>query len=121
MTLRIFRSRFFIVLVAIVGLANLAQAGLSEADRVTLDQPACVQMKTFSQDITLINDEMQNVQRLGQRRRLCDVLGRSITTISNTVDYMRSHVGECTITEAKIADLADSARTLESDRRKVCR
>ena len=51
---------------------------------------------------------MQNVRRLGQRNRLCNVLGRSITTINNTVDYMRSHLGECTITEAKIADFADS-------------
>ena len=104
----------------VLAMTGAARAGLSEAERITLDQPACVQMKAFSQDITLINDEMQNMRRFGTRR-LCEVLGRSITTISNTVDYMRSHIGECTITDDKIADLASSQRKLEADRRKVCR
>jgi hypothetical protein len=107
----------FIVLFVMTG---AARAGLSEAERITLDQPACAQMKSYAQDITLLNDEMQNMRQFGTRR-LCEVLGRSITAISTTVDYMRSHIGECTITDAKIADLADSARTLEADRRKVCR
>jgi hypothetical protein len=106
----------FIVLL----MTGVARAGLSEAERITLDQPACAQMKAFSQDITLLNDEMQNMRRFGTRR-LCEVLGRSITTISNTVGYMRSHVGECTITDAKVDDLASSQRTLEADQRKVCR
>jgi CHASE1-domain containing sensor protein len=101
-------------------MTGVARAGLSEAERITLDQPACAQMKAFSQDITLLNDEMQNMRRFGARR-LCEVLGRSITTISNTVDYMRSHVGECTITDAKVDDLASSYRKLEADRRRVCR
>ena len=104
----------------VVVMTGAARAGLSEAERITLDQPACAQMKAFSQDITLLNDEMQNMRRFGTRR-LCEVLGRSILSISNTVDYMRSHVGECTITDAKIDDLASSQRTLEADRRKVCR
>ena len=118
--LRLARRGFFIALIAMTGTADLAQAGLTEAERITLDQPACAQMKSYAQDITLLNDEMQNMRRFGARR-LCEVLGRSITAIGNTVDYMRSHVGECTITDAKIADLADSARTLKSDRHKVCR
>jgi hypothetical protein len=122
MTFGIFRnarlapSSIFIVVFVMTG---AARAGLSEAERITLDQPACAQMKAFAQDITLLNDEMQNMRRFGARR-LCEVLGRSIATISNTVDYMRSHVGECTITDAKIDDLAVSARKLEGDRRKVC-
>ena len=118
--LRRARGGFFVVLAAVIGVANTARAGLSEADRITLDQPACVQMKSYAQDITLLNDEMQNMRKFGGRR-LCDVLGRSVTTIGNTVDYMRSHVGECTITNAGIDDLASSARTLEGDRRKLCR
>jgi hypothetical protein len=116
-TSRLALGGIFIVLFAMTG---AARAGLSEAERITLDQPACAQMKSYAQDITLLNDEMQNMRKFGARR-LCEVLGRSITAISTTVDYRRSHVGECTITEAKIADLTDSARTLESDRRKVCR
>jgi hypothetical protein len=120
-TPRLARSGFFIILVALMGLANLAQAGLSEADRITLDQPACVQMKQFSQDITLINDEMQNVRRLGQRNRMCDVLARATTTIGSTVGYMQSHIGECTITSNSINDLATLGRQLEGDRRKLCR
>jgi hypothetical protein len=106
--------------VMVLAMTGVARAGLTEAERITLDQPACAQMKAFSQDITLLNDEMQNMQRFGSRR-LCEVLGRSITTISNTVDYMRSHVGECTITDAKVDDLFSSQRKLEADRRKVCR
>jgi hypothetical protein len=113
---RLALSGVFVVL----AMTGAARAGLSEAERITLDQPACAQMKAFSQDITLLNDEMQNMRRFGTRR-LCEVLGRSILSISNTVDYMRSHVGECTITDAKIDDLASSQRTLEADRRKVCR
>ena len=103
-----------------VAMTGAARAGLSEAERITLDQPACAQMKAFSQDITLLNDEMQNMRKFGTRR-LCEVLGRSITSISNTVEYMRSHVGECTITDAKVDDLFSSQRKLEADRRKVCR
>ena len=118
MNLRI--SRFALGGLMVLVMIGGAGAGLSEAERITLDQPACAQMKAFSQDITLLNDEMQNMRRFGTRR-LCEVLGRSITTIGNTVDYMRSHVGECTITDAKVDDLASSQRTLEADRRKVCR
>jgi hypothetical protein len=118
-TFRRARGSFFVILVAAIGVANVARAGLSEADRITLDQPACVQMKSYAQDITLLNDEMQNMRKFGGRR-LCDVLGRSVTTIGNTVEYMRSHVGECTITDASIGDRATSARQLEADRRKLC-
>jgi hypothetical protein len=113
-------SRFALGGLMALGMIGSARAGLSEAERITLDQPACAQMKAFSQDITLLNDEMQNMRRFGARR-LCEVLGRSITTITNTVDYMRSHVGECTITDAKVDDLASSQRTLEADRRRACR
>ena len=118
--LRVLRFALGVALIFLLAMPVTASAGLSEAERITLDQPACAQMKSFSQDITLINDEMQNMRRFGTRR-LCQVLGRSITTINNTVDYMRSHVGECTITDDKIDDLAGSARKLEGDRRKVCR
>jgi hypothetical protein len=114
------RGGFFIVLVAMTGFATIAKAGLSEADRITLDQPACVQMKTYAQDITLLNDEMQNMKKFGTRR-MCDVLGRATTTIGTTVGYMQSHVGECTITAASINDLATLGSQLENDRRKICR
>jgi hypothetical protein len=113
------RGGFFIVLVAITGLATVAKAGLSEADRITLDQPACVQMKAYAQDITLLNDEMQNMKKFGTRR-MCNVLGRATMTIDTTVGYMQSHVGECTITTASINNLATLGRSLESDRRKLC-
>ena len=106
--------------VIVMAMTGVARAGLSEAERITLDQPACAQMKAYSQDFTLLNDEMQNMTKFGTRR-LCEVLGRSITTISNTVEYMRSHVGECTITDARVDDLFSSQRKLEADRRKVCR
>ena len=114
------RSGFLIVLLAMTGFATVAKAGLSEADRITLDQPACVQMKSYAQDITLLNDEMQNMRRFGGRR-LCDVLGRATITIGNTVGYMQSHVGECTITAASINNLATLGKELEVDRRKLCR
>jgi hypothetical protein len=114
------RGGFFIVLVAMTGFATIAKAGLSEADRITLDQPACVQMKTYAQDITLLNDEMQNMKKFGTHR-MCDVLGRATATIGTTVGYMQSHVGECTITAASINDLATLGRSLENDRRKLCR
>jgi hypothetical protein len=114
------RGGFFIVLVAMMGFATIAEAGLSEADRITLDQPACVQMKAYAQDITLLNDEMQNMKKFGTRR-MCDVLGRATTTIGTTVGYMQSHVGECTITAASINDLATLGSQLENDRRKICR
>jgi hypothetical protein len=114
------RRGFFIVLVAMTGFATVAKAGLSEADRITLDQPACVQMKAYAQDITLLNDEMQNMKKFGTRR-ICVVLERSITTISTTVGYMQAHVGECTITAATVNDLATLSRSLENDRRKLCR
>jgi hypothetical protein len=114
------RGGFFIVLVAITGFASIAEAGLSEADRITLDQPACVQMKAYAQDITLLNDEMQNMKKFGTRR-MCVVLERSITTINTTVGYMQAHVGECTITAATVNDLATLSRSLENDRRKLCR
>ena len=119
MILRISRLALGGALVVVV-MTGVARAGLSEAERITLDQPACAQMKAFSQDITLLNDEMQNMRKFGTRR-LCEVLGRSITIISNTVEYMRSHVGECTITDAKVDDLFSSQRKLEGDRRKICR
>src|ERR1700709_1008403 len=111
---RFARCGFLTIVLVAMAASNGARAGLSEAERITLDQPACAQMKAFSRDITLINDEMQNMRRFGTRR-LCEVLGRSITTISNTVDYMRSHIGECTITDAKIDDLFSSQRKLEGD------
>jgi hypothetical protein len=111
---------FFIVLVAIAGFAPIAEAGLSEADRITLDQPACVQMKAYAQDITLLNDEMQNMKKFGARR-MCVVLERATTTIGTTVGYMQSHVGECTITAASIDNLATLGKSLENDRRKLCR
>ena len=114
------RGGFFIVLFVVTGLAGVAKAGLSEADRITLDQPACVQMKSYAQDITLLNDEMQNMRKFGSRR-LCDVLGRATTAIGTTVGYMQSHIGECTITAASIENLATLGRQLENDRRKLCR
>jgi hypothetical protein len=98
-----------------------AHAGLSEAERITLDQPACAQMKSFSQDVTLINDEMQNVRRYGQRGRLCDVLARASTTIGSMIGYMQSHIGECTITTDSINNMATLGRQFEGDRRKLCR
>ncbi len=101
------------------GFAPIAEAGLSEADRITLDQPACVQMKAYAQDITLLNDEMQNMKKFGTRR-MCVVLERSITTISTTVGYMQAHIGECTITTTTVNDLATLSRSLENDRRKLC-
>jgi hypothetical protein len=117
---RLARGGFFIVLLGMMGLTTIARAGLSEADRITLDQPACVQMKAYAQDITLLNDEMQNMKKFGTRR-MCDVLGRATTTIGTTVGYMQSHVGECTITAASINDLATLGSQLENDRRKICR
>jgi hypothetical protein len=111
---------FFIVLVTITGLETAAEAGLSEADRITLDQPACVQMKAYAQDITLLNDELQNMKKFGTRR-ICVVLERSITTINTTVGYMQAHVGECTITAATVNDLATLSQSLENNRRKLCR
>ena len=114
------RRDFFIVLLAITSIATVAEAGLSEADRITLDQPACVQMKAYAQDITLLNDEMQNMKKFGTRR-MCVVLERATTTIGTTVGYMQSHVGECTITAASIDNLATLGRSLENDRRKLCR
>jgi hypothetical protein len=116
---RVAHGGFFIVLLAMTGFAPIAEAGLSEADRITLDQPACVQMKAYAQDITLLNDEMQNMKKFGTRR-MCVVLERSITTISTTVGYMQAHVGECTITAATVNDLATLSRSLENDRRKLC-
>ena len=116
---RVARGGSFIALVAVTGFATVAEAGLSEADRITLDQPACVQMKAYAQDITLLNDEMQNMKKFGTRR-MCVVLERSITTISTTVGYMQAHIGECTITAATVNDLATLSRSLENDRRKLC-
>jgi hypothetical protein len=103
------------------GSADVALAGLSEAERITLDQPACAQMKSFSRDVTLLNDELQNVRRFKQRGKICDVLGRAATTIGSTVGYMQGHIGECTITPASIDQMATLGRELESDRRKLCR
>jgi hypothetical protein len=120
-TSRLAQGGFFFVLLAATGIATAARAGLSEADRITLEQAACAQMRSFSQDITLLNDEMQNVRRSPNRRRLCDVLGRSVTTIGNTVDYMHSHIGECTITAASMDQMAVLGRSIDGDRRRVCR
>lgn len=118
---RLVRTRYLMVVFLGAGVAGVAQAGLSEAERIVLDQPACAQMKSFSQDITLLNDELQNVRRFKQRGKLCDVLGRATTTVGSTVGYMQSHIGECTITVASIDQLATLGRQLENDRRKVCR
>ncbi len=118
---RIARYGTCIGVVWVTAALNPAQAGLSEADRITLDQPACAQMKSYAQDITLLNDELQNVRKFGQRGRLCDVLGRSTSAIGNTVGYMQSHVGECTITTESIEQLATLGRQFEGDRRKLCR
>ena len=122
--LRISRSElggFCFVLVLMTGLAGPTLAGLSEAERITLEQPACSQMKSFSQDVTLINDEMANVRRYGQRGRLCDVLARASTTIGSMIGYMQSHIGECTITTDSINNMATLGRQFEADRRKLCR
>jgi hypothetical protein len=112
---------FTLLFLMLAGSAQVAKAGLSEADRITLEQPACAQMKSFSQDITLLNDEMQNLKRSRNKRRICDVTGRAVTTIGSTVGYMQSHIGECTITVATIDQMAALGRDLESDRRRVCR
>lgn len=98
-----------------------AKAGLSEAERTILEQPACAQMKSFSQDITLLDDELQNVRKFGQRNRLCDVLGRATSTVRDTIYYMQSHVGECNITAASFEKMTILGRQLENDRRKTCR
>jgi hypothetical protein len=111
----------FTLLFVVLGFVRIAGAGLSEADRITLEQPACAQMKSFSQDITLLNDEMQNLKRSKNRRRVCDVVGRAVTTIGSTVGYMQSHIGECTITVATIDQMATLGRQLEDDRRRACR
>ena len=112
---------FVFVLLLMMGVAGPAHAGLSEAERITLEQPACAQMKSFSQDVTLINDEMANVRRYGQRSRLCDVLARAGTTIGSMIGYMQSHIGECTITTESINNMATLGRQFEGDRRKLCR
>ena len=118
---RAFKATLFAIAGCSLGFAVTANAGLSEAERLTLEQPACAQMKSYSQDITLLNDEMQNVRRSPNRRRLCDVLRRSVTTIGNTIEYMRVHVGECTITTPTTDQMANLLRQLDTDRRKVCR
>jgi hypothetical protein len=115
------RNGFLAVLFLMVAGMDAATAGLSEQERITLDQPACAQMKSYSQDITLLNDELQNVRKFGQRGRLCDVLGRTTTAISNTIGYMQSHIGECTITHASTEQMASLGKDLETDRRKLCR
>ena len=112
---------FVIVLLLMMGAAGPAHAGLSEAERITLEQPACAQMKSFSQDVTLVNDELTNVRRYGQRSRLCDVLARAGTTIGSMIGYMQSHIGECTITTDSINNMATLGRQFEGDRRKLCR
>ena len=117
---RVRRCGVLVVFFLVSGLGG-AIAGLSEAERTTLDQPACAQMKSFSREITLLDDEMQNVRRFGQRNRICDVLGRTTTLIGYTIGYMQSHVGECTITSASIERMADLGRQLENDRRRLCR
>jgi len=115
------RNGFLIVLLVAAFGAGAAQAGLSEAERLTLDQPSCAEMKAYSQDITLLSDEMQNVRRFGQRGRMCDVLGRARTAIGNAIGYMQSHIGECTITAASTDQMATLGRQFENDRRKLCR
>ena len=112
---------FVFVLLLMMGGAGPAHAGLSEAERITLEQPACAQMKSFSQDVTLVNDELTNVRRYGQRGRLCDVLARAGTTIGSMIGYMQSHIGECTITTDSINNMATLGRQFEGDRRKLCR
>jgi hypothetical protein len=119
--LRLALGGFLFVLFLVTGVSGPATAGLSEAERITLDQPACAQMKSFSQDVTLISDEMQNVRRYGQRGRLCDVLARASTTIGSMIGYMQSHIGECTITTDSINNMATLGRQFEGDRRKLCR
>lgn len=103
------------------GSVRPSHAGLSEADRITLEQPACAQMRSYSQDITLLNDEMQNLKRSRDRRRTCEVIRRAVSTIGDTVGYMRSHVGECTITSATTEQMADLLRQLDNDRSRTCR
>jgi hypothetical protein len=119
--LRLAPGGFVFVLLLMTGVADPAKAGLSEAERITLDQPACAQMKSFSQDVTLIDDEMANVRRYGQRGRLCDLLARAGTTIGSMIGYMQSHIGECTITTESINNMAILGRQFEGDRRKLCR
>jgi hypothetical protein len=107
---------FLVVLLAtLTAFARVSQAGLSEADRVTLEQPACAQMRSYSQDITLLNDEMQNLKRTRDRRRTCEVIRRAVSTIGDTVGYMRAHIGECTITSASTEAMADLVRKMQND------
>jgi hypothetical protein len=110
-----------LVFSTVSGSIRPSHAGLSEADRVTLEQPACAQMRSYSQDITLLNDEMQNLKRSRDRRRTCEVIRRAVSTIGDTVGYMRFHVGECTITSSTTEQMADLLRQLDSDRRRTCR
>lgn len=117
---RVGRCIFLTIAVLWSGLGTAA-AGLSEAERTTLDQPACAQMKSFSREITLLDDEMQNVRRFGQRSRICDVLGRTTGTIGSMLDYMQLHVGECTITSASIEQMSNLGRQIDGDRRRLCR
>jgi hypothetical protein len=112
---------FAVTLSVLAGPVRLSHAGLSEAERITLEQPACAQMRSWSQDITLLNDEMQNLKRTRDRRRTCEVLRRAVATIGETVGYMRSHIGECTITAASTEQMADLVRQLENDGRRSCR
>jgi hypothetical protein len=111
----------FATVAVFLGTLGTAFAGLSEAERTTLEQPACAQMKSFSQDITLLDDELQNVRRFGQRSRLCDVLKRSSATVGNAIDYMQTHNGQCTITTTSIEQMTTLERQFENDRRKLCR
>jgi hypothetical protein len=112
---------FAVTLAVLTGVAGVSHAGLSEAERITLEQPACAQMRSWSQDITLLNDEMQNLKRTRDRRRTCEVLRRAVSTIGDTVGYMRAHIGECTITAASTEQMADLVRQLENDGRRACR
>jgi len=117
---RMWRGVFLMMAFLNCGLGSV-NAGLSEAERTILEQPACAQMKSFSQDITLLDDELQNVRKFGQRNRLCDVLGRATSAVRDTIYYMQSHVGECNITAASFEKMTILGRQLENDRRKTCR
>jgi hypothetical protein len=111
---------FAVLLASLTGFAGVSQAGLLDAERAILDQAACAQMRTYSQDITLLNDEMQNLKRTRDRRRTCEVIRRAVSTMGDAAAYMRAHIGECTITSASTEQMADLVRKMEIDGR-ACR
>lgn len=113
------RGIFYVCAVLSIATGS-ARAGLSDDERKLLDQPACIEMKTYSQDITLIQEAMQNARRNRSGRKMCDLAERAVILLGSALGYMRSHVGQCTITQAAIDQLRAQAQELETARRRGC-